>query len=136
MTKFQSAIVVTTLAAAGLIPRSPATAQTTPSTAAPAAQQNTIASGSTTLPKGDAAVQCAAKEMAEAAMNFWVALTPELQAKCTFPFDSDERFNWHFIPRERKGITWNDMTPAQQALRMLFLPADCRAAAISRPNRS
>src|SRR6266700_4020851 len=58
---------------------------------------------------------------AVAALNFWAALTPELQAKCAFPFDDNERFNWHFIPRERKGITWNDMTAAQQALAHAFL---------------
>jgi hypothetical protein len=54
--------------------------------------------------------------MAEAALNFWAGLSPELQAKCGFKFDDDERYNWHFIPRERKGITWNDMNSAQQAL--------------------
>ncbi len=63
----------------------------------------------------------AAREMAQAALNFWAALTPELQAKCAFPFDSEERFNWHFIPRERKGITWNEMSSAQQALAHAFL---------------
>ena len=69
----------------------------------------------------DAAIQRASADMAAAALNFWNALTPELQAKAGFPFDNEERFNWHFIPRERKGITWNDMTPAQQALAHAFL---------------
>ncbi len=82
---------------------------------------NSIISGSPTLPAGDAALEHAAQEMAQAALNFWSALSPELQAKCAFPFDNDERFNWHFIPRERKGITWNDMSPAQQALAHAFL---------------
>jgi hypothetical protein len=113
MAGFQKTIVITALAGFWLISSGWAVAQKAP---APPAQQNTIVSGSATLPAGDAAVQRAAKEMAEAALNFWAALTPELQAKCAFPFDADERFNWHYIPRERKGITWNDMTPAQQAL--------------------
>lgn len=91
------------------------------STAAAAKPQNTITSGSPTLPSADAAVERAAKEMAQAALNFWAGLSPELQAKCEFPFDDKERFNWHFIPRERKGITWNDMTPAQLALAHAFL---------------
>ena len=69
----------------------------------------------------DAAVARAAANMASAAQNFWASLTPELQAKAGFPFDDQERFNWHFIPRERKGITWNDMSPAQQALAHAFL---------------
>jgi len=63
----------------------------------------------------------AASDMAAAAHNFWAALTPGQQAKAMFPFEGDERFNWHFIPRTRKGITWNDLTPAQQALGHAFL---------------
>lgn len=69
----------------------------------------------------DAAMERASANMAQMAENFWAALTPELQAKAGFPFDNEERFNWHFIPRERKGITWNDMSPAQQALAHAFL---------------
>lgn len=69
----------------------------------------------------DAAMERASVNMAAAAGNFWVALSPELQAKAGFPFDNEERFNWHFIPRERKGITWNDMSSAQQALAHAFL---------------
>jgi len=83
---------------------------------------NTMVSGPIHFPKSDdAAIERAAANMAQAALNFWVALTPEQQAKCTFPFDTDERFNWHFIPRTRKGLTWNDMTSAQQALAHAFL---------------
>src|SRR5258706_5424275 len=63
----------------------------------------------------------AAAEMAAAAHNFWAALTHEQQAKATFPFEGDERYNWPFIPRARKGITWNDLTSAQQALGHAFL---------------
>src|ERR1700676_4934087 len=81
-----------------LVPPDRAAAQTAPSAPAATKQQNTIASGSATLPAADAAVERAAKEMAEAALNLWAALTPELQAKCAFPFDNNERFNWHFIP--------------------------------------
>src|SRR5438128_761727 len=121
MARFQSTIVIQALAGFWLFPLGSAAAQTAPGAAAPAKQQNVIASGSATLPSTDAAVERAAKEMAEAALNFWAALTPELQAKCAFPFDDKERFNWHFIPRERKGITWNDMTSAQQALAHAFL---------------
>src|SRR5579859_616671 len=67
------------------------------------------------------ALQRAAQDMARAAQNFWASLSAEQQAKASFPFDNDERFNWHFIPRERKGITWNELTPAQQHLAHAFL---------------
>ena len=68
-----------------------------------------------------AAIERADADMARAAGNFWAALTAEQQAKARFPFEDEERFNWHFIPRQRKGITWNEMTAAQQALAHAFL---------------
>ena len=64
----------------------------------------------------------ASAEMARLAHNFWVSLSADQQAKCTFSFDdTKERTNWHFIPRERKGITWNDMDSAQQKLAQALL---------------
>src|SRR5215831_16213353 len=106
---------------AWLLPLSCALAHDDQPTTSTPEPRNTIDSGSASLPEANAATQRAAKEMAQAALNFWAGLTPELQAKCAFPFDADERFNWHYIPRERKGITWNDMAPAQQALAHAFL---------------
>src|SRR5579871_3961898 len=58
----------------------------------------------------DGGMAQASEDMARAATNLWVALTPEQQAKAGFSFDdTKERTNWHFIPRDRKGLTWNDM---------------------------
>jgi len=54
--------------------------------------------------------------MATAASRFLKALDKEQLDAATFPFDSPERLNWHFIPRERKGIPIKTMTPAQRAL--------------------
>jgi Protein of unknown function (DUF3500) len=58
-------------------------------------------------------------EMAKAANEFLASLTPEQKAQATFPFESDakgERVNWHFIPRERKGLPIKVMTEPQRAL--------------------
>src|SRR4051794_38824540 len=118
---FQGFAVACAVFAGALQPLRHAAAHDDSAPAAPTKPQNVITSGSVTLPSADAAVERAAKDMAGAALNFWAGLTPELQAKCAFPFDDKERFNWHFIPRERKGVTWNDMTPAQQALAHAFL---------------
>ena len=54
--------------------------------------------------------------MADAANNFLSALTPEQQAKAMFAFQDDERFDWHFIPKPRKGLPFKDMTTGQQKL--------------------
>src|SRR5687767_5494647 len=58
----------------------------------------------------------AGEEMARAADNFLAALNTEQQKKATFDFKHDERVNWHFVPRERKGLPLKDMAPEQRAL--------------------
>jgi hypothetical protein len=56
----------------------------------------------------------AGDEMAAAANKFLEALTPEQRAKATFEFKSDERRDWHFVPKVRKGLTFKDMSPEQR----------------------
>ncbi len=63
-------------------------------------------------------------EMAKAANAFLASLKPEQKAQATFPFESEakgERLNWHFIPRERKGLPLKDMTEPQVALARALL---------------
>jgi hypothetical protein len=57
-----------------------------------------------------------AEEMAEAATNFLAALTPGQRTKAVFEFNADERFDWHFIPKARKGLALKEMTPPQRLL--------------------
>lgn len=57
-----------------------------------------------------------AEEMAEGARNFLAALTPGQKAKAVFEFQNDERFDWHFIPKDRKGLSFKEMTPPQRLL--------------------
>ncbi|MEX1054770.1 MAG: DUF3500 domain-containing protein, partial [Rhodothermales bacterium] len=56
----------------------------------------------------------AGTRMVEAATAFLVSLGPEQRAKATYPFESDERYNWHFIPRSRFGLPLKEMTPEQR----------------------
>ena len=58
----------------------------------------------------------AGAEMTVAAKNFLAALTPEQKEKASFDFANDERKNWHFIPRERKGLPIKEMTQEQRLL--------------------
>lgn len=58
----------------------------------------------------------AGTQMSAIARVFIAALTPEQKTKACFEFTSEERENWHFIPRERKGLPLKDMTPQQQLL--------------------
>ena len=54
--------------------------------------------------------------MSTAASRFLTALEPGQKAQVSFAYDSPERLNWHFIPRERKGLPIKAMTPEQRAL--------------------
>ncbi|MDB5352744.1 MAG: hypothetical protein JWN86_3991 [Planctomycetota bacterium] len=58
----------------------------------------------------------AAREMAQAATNLWTSLTPEQQKKAGFAFKNDQRYDWHFIPKVRQGLSWKNMDGAQKAL--------------------
>jgi hypothetical protein len=58
----------------------------------------------------------AAREMAAAAQNLWAALTPEQKDKAGFEFTDPLRYDWHFIPRPRKGLPLKEMTGEQKAL--------------------
>ena len=56
-----------------------------------------------------------ASAMAEAAARFLDTLNDEQEAAVRFPFDGEDRFDWHFIPRERKGVSLKMMTGSQRA---------------------
>jgi Protein of unknown function (DUF3500) len=53
--------------------------------------------------------------MAHAATAFIAALEPRQRQAATFPFDHEERRNWHYVPRGRKGLPFKDMSPAARA---------------------
>lgn len=63
----------------------------------------------------------AAEQMTEAANSFLATLTQEQKAKATFEIKNEERHNWHFIPRERKGLPLKEMQPPQRHLAMALL---------------
>ena len=63
------------------------------------------------------------KAMTETAKRLLASLTSEQSGKATFKFEDDERMNWHFIPKERKGLPLKDMTPPQKHLATALLSA-------------
>jgi hypothetical protein len=58
----------------------------------------------------------AAKTMAEAATKFLSALDLEQKGKATFDWKDEERLNWHYIPKDRKGLPLKEMKPEQRKL--------------------
>jgi Protein of unknown function (DUF3500) len=64
-----------------------------------------------------------APTMAAAARALLSSLTPEQATQAKFAFTDDERLNWHFIPKPRKGLPLLEMTPTQKHLAHALLNA-------------
>ena len=52
-------------------------------------------------------------DMAKAADLFLQTLSEKQKTKIQFRFDEDERYNWNYVPRSRKGLTLNEMSDKQ-----------------------
>ena len=65
-----------------------------------------------------------AQDIVKKANNFIGLLTEEQKTGTLFPFDNEERYNFHFVPFVRKGITFNEMS-AQQTEAGLALLRSC-----------
>ncbi len=63
------------------------------------------------------------QDLSGLANEFINILPQELKQKASFPFDHSERFNWHFIPRDRKGITFHDMDETQTKAALALMRA-------------
>ena len=63
----------------------------------------------------------AGDEMADAANKFLLWLDADQKAKAAFEFKDQERENWHFIPKDRKGLTVKEMTAPQRKLAFTLL---------------
>jgi hypothetical protein len=74
----------------------------------------------------------AGQQMVDTAKAFLAALSPEAKSKAVFPFDGEERLNWHFIPRERKGISMKEMTPEQDLMAHALLSTGLSARGIAK----
>ncbi len=64
-----------------------------------------------------------ASVMTESAKAFLASLSAEQRAQATFPIADEERFDWHYIPKPRKGLPLRDMTSAQKQLAHALLAA-------------
>ena len=63
----------------------------------------------------------AGAQMANVAKGFLTSLPDEQKAKASFPFEDEERLNWHFIPRERKGLPLKEMSPQSRLMALALL---------------
>jgi hypothetical protein len=61
------------------------------------------------------------QQMVDTTVTFLEALTPAQQDLATYSFSDEERLNWHFIPRDRNGISFNSLTSMQREPAMAVL---------------
>ena len=61
------------------------------------------------------------RDMANAAQALLAALPAGQRQEAFFPFEDPERFNWHFVPRNRRGLALKDMDARQRQLAMALL---------------
>lgn len=74
--------------------------------------------GTTTLPAAEKRVK---DDMLDAATAFVQTLSPDQQTQLTYPLADDERFNWHYVPRDRKGVSMRTMTEPQRQAALTLL---------------
>ena len=74
------------------------------------------------------------EELARAATRFLESRTPEQRARAVFAFEDAERLNWHFVPRERRGLPLKEMTGEQRAAARTLLEAGLSEAGYQKAN--
>src|SRR5579862_7548257 len=52
--------------------------------------------------------------MSAVASKFLETLSPEQKSKTRFSFDDQERYDWHYIPKPRKGISLGELNDQQK----------------------
>lgn len=72
----------------------------------------TTAAVATTLAQNGQAVK-KAPSLPQAASDFISKLDAGQKEQALLPFDSEERLNWHYVPRERKGLPFKSLSPEQ-----------------------
>jgi hypothetical protein len=64
-----------------------------------------------------------AAALIQAADAFIATLGPEERKIALFPFEAEERFNWHFTAKPREGLTYKQMTEPQRKASVSLLRA-------------
>ena len=59
--------------------------------------------------------------MAAAANEFLKTLSAKQKNKIQFDFDENERYNWHYVPKSRKGVPLKELSESQQKAAMDLL---------------
>jgi hypothetical protein len=72
--------------------------------------------------------------LASKANAFLSMLNDDQSAKARYPFEDEERYNWHFVPRERNGISFNDLDEKQRQAALALLKASLSEQGFQKAN--
>lgn len=61
------------------------------------------------------------QQMLDVSTRFLSSLDPEQQKLAQYAFEDEERLNWHFIPRDRKGVPLKALSEEQRRNAMALL---------------
>ena len=88
-----------------------------------------LALGAAVLAGGPLPAEAAetAPTMAKAATSFLASLDPAMRAKARVAFNSEERLNWNFVPRERRGVPIKQMSPEERRAALALLKSSLSA---------
>lgn len=84
---------------------------------------------SASLPRAGGEAQA---RMADAARDFLAGLDPIARSRAQFEFDSAKRLDWHFVPRERAGVSLAELTVLDRARLRRLLESALSAAGVAR----
>lgn len=78
--------------------------------------------------------QTETNNMAAVAGKFLQSLNSEQKAKAQFSLDDEERYNWHFVPKDRKGIALRELNGTQHEAAMALLRSALSDAGFNKTN--
>jgi uncharacterized protein DUF3500 len=62
-------------------------------------------------------------DLASRANAFLATLPAPMKAKAQYKLNDDERFNWHFVPKSRNGVSFRDFNDTQRSAALSLLQA-------------
>jgi hypothetical protein len=69
------------------------------------------------------ALQAQSVDVTQRADDFLSILSPALKSKIQYTWDHQERHNWHFVPKERNGISLHELNDKQRTAALALLKA-------------
>ncbi len=70
-----------------------------------------------------AALQAQSVDVTQRANDFLSTLSPTLKSKVQYTWNDGERLNWHFVPRDRNGISLHELNEKQRTAAFALLKA-------------